>query len=141
MTRLRAGPSEVLIPRKEKRFFSFKPSRPTVGLCPRKQSNKGVTMITHLHLMPRLIMSGPYTPIPLINIPSMQWDCRYLHHHTTTSCSEATIVSKGTLIYISVYSKYLKFKPIFFTYSSVCHQFNERDSQWCLYNPTLLFLF
>lgn len=123
------------------RFFSFKTSRPTVGLFPRKQSNKGVTLTTHLHLMPRLTMSGAYTPIPLTHIPSMQWDCSYLHHHTTMSCSGATIVSKGILIYISVHSKYLKFMTIFFTYSSACHQFNEGDSRWCLCNPTLPFLF
>lgn len=101
-----------------------------------------MTLTTHLHLMPRLIMSGAYTPIPLTQIPSMQWDCSYLHHHhTIMSCSGATIVSKGILIYISVYSKYLKFMPIFFTYSSACHQFNEGDSRCSLYNPTLPFLF
>jgi hypothetical protein len=98
-------------------------------------------LTTHLHLIPRLIMSGACTSIPLIHIPNMQWDCSYLHHHTTMSCSGATIVSKGILIYISVYSKYLKFMPIFFTYSSVCNQINKGDNRWCLYNPTLLFLF
>jgi hypothetical protein len=86
-------------------------------------------------------MSGAYTSFPLIHIPSMQWNCSYLHHHTTMSCSGSTIVSKGILIYISVYSKYLKFMPIFFTYSSVYHQFNEGDSRRCLFNHTLLFLF
>lgn len=98
-------------------------------------------MTTHLHLTPRLTMSGAYTPTPLIHIPSMQWDCSYPHHHTTTPCSEATIVSKGILIDISVYRKYLKSMPIFITYSSVCHQHNQGDSWWCLYNSTLQFLF
>jgi hypothetical protein len=101
VTRQRPGSSGVLIPRVDKRFFfSFKTSTPTVGLFPREHSNKGVTLTTYPHLMPRLIMSGAYTLIPLIHILSMQWDCSYLDHHTTTSCSGATIVSKGILIYI-----------------------------------------
>lgn len=142
MTKLRAGSCGVLIPRTDERFFfSFKTSRPTVGPFPRKQSNKGVTLTTHFHLKPRFIISGVYIPIPLTHISNVRWDCSYLHHHTTTSCSGATIVSKRILIYISVYSKYLKFMPIFFTYSSACHQWNEADSRWCLYNPALLFLF
>jgi hypothetical protein len=142
VTRLRAGPFGVLIPRKEKNFFFFLQNFQTnCRALSQKASNKGVTMTTHLHLTPRLIMRRAYTPTPLIHIPSMQWDCSYLHHHTTKSCSGATIVLKGTQIYISVYSKYLKSMPIFSTYSSVCHQFNEGDSRWCLYNPTLQFLF
>jgi hypothetical protein len=137
-------------------FLFFKISRPTVGsiqppihvyqgLFHRGYSNKGVTLNTYLHLVPRLITSGAI-PIPLIRLHGTQRDFGYLYPvclPTITSHSRVTFVSKGILIYISVYSKYLKFMPIFFTHLAVLvfHQCKDGDSSWCLLNPTLLFLF
>lgn len=141
MTRLQAGPSGVLIPRKDERFFFLQNFQTNCRALSQEAEQQGCatdhTPSSHAKVSGEWRLR-PYSPT---HIPSMQWDCSYLHHHITMSCSGATIVSKGILIYISVYSKYLKFMTKFFTHSSVCHQFNEDDSPWCLYNLTLLFLF